>query len=915
MRNLPERAPAERQSSPRTPEGPTRAVQGHELDGLGNRALLSLMRSGRLQRKARVSRPDDPHEHEADRAAEAVMSGRKAERPASGVEPADVARMATEDEARATAPGVGSKPRQDGPNPTVAEGSQVVGDLQGGIGLDGRTRALMESRFSESFDGVRIHADHRAGEAAESLRSRAFTVGESIVFAEGEYAPETTEGRRLLAHELAHVVQQRRAVGGVAAESQAERDAHEAANEVVRGGAPDVRERANPGTVQKQERPPDEIAMLEELKGLDKEAESATLSAEAEARRQELRAELARRDEERHQSRTLDLPIGPPAPDPVGPQPAPTPDDKHPHVFRVSVTDNELTATLNGNRVAGGWVADGSGVAFEENYSDDPLFYYVTLWIDGNHGVTHDEPGAVIEFRKVAEKSNFLIRQTSRSLGEHPIPPSTPPPPSTPRPSTPPPPKKVPKKKPPSVVVPPSSPTDDPLAPFLESDEEPPQAYFTPKVLKLREHMARGDSDVEDLATELSIPELRSLDFDERLRLIRQIADNWIVGDEKERTLNDLIDTTAEPDAARLLEQLRADDSALLRRLESVIDGEEYVQFHEALRRLYLRSMTPDQLLTRATEARGKAMIWADPGLINFFKDGGKVVYKITKNSDGTLHVRRWVSTPIPMGNMELPPLDLDLFELVAVYFKSGEDMLGGSKGSMVYMPADNLLMLENKAFKQDLELAANVGMVIGGGAGIVQATGRLALALAIAEVTVGAANITIDSYKSELEKTPEGAAFLRSWEVVNLLFAAYSVGKAIKSAPRAIRELRDAYQAFRAARVAMDPAEAARVEQEMARVLKQMDEVEKGLAEEAHGDINEPPSRPGPGDIGEGPGYDDVGPWSSRSRRLARPSSHGTSTRALPGARRSGNGSAPDRPPGGPPRSSACVCCRTKPT
>lgn len=76
--------------------------------------------------------------------------------------------------------------------------------------LDPDTRAFMELRFGEEFRRVRIHADSRAAKSADAWRARAYTIGEHIVFAAGEFAPRTGMGRALLAHELAHVVQQRR---------------------------------------------------------------------------------------------------------------------------------------------------------------------------------------------------------------------------------------------------------------------------------------------------------------------------------------------------------------------------------------------------------------------------------------------------------------------------------------------------------------------------------------------------------------------------------------------------------------------------------------------------------------------------------------------------------------------------------
>lgn len=82
-------------------------------------------------------------------------------------------------------------------------------------GLEGRgsplpqaTRAFFEPRFGVDFKHVRVHTDSRAAEAANSIQAKAFTVGKNIAFGIGRYAPHSHSGRQLLAHELAHVVQQ-----------------------------------------------------------------------------------------------------------------------------------------------------------------------------------------------------------------------------------------------------------------------------------------------------------------------------------------------------------------------------------------------------------------------------------------------------------------------------------------------------------------------------------------------------------------------------------------------------------------------------------------------------------------------------------------------------------------------------------
>lgn len=74
--------------------------------------------------------------------------------------------------------------------------------------LDPRTRGYMESRFGVDFGNVRVHTDDRAAQSARQINARAYTVGSDIVFSAGKYAPETSSGRKLLAHELTHVVQQ-----------------------------------------------------------------------------------------------------------------------------------------------------------------------------------------------------------------------------------------------------------------------------------------------------------------------------------------------------------------------------------------------------------------------------------------------------------------------------------------------------------------------------------------------------------------------------------------------------------------------------------------------------------------------------------------------------------------------------------
>ncbi len=100
--------------------------------------------------------------------------------------------------------------------------------------LGSATRAAMSASFNHDFSGVRTFGDRDAGRVAESLGAAAFASGRDIVFAPGRQDPHSAGGRELLAHELAHVVQQAggqggRATGGEALEAEADRAASLAA--------------------------------------------------------------------------------------------------------------------------------------------------------------------------------------------------------------------------------------------------------------------------------------------------------------------------------------------------------------------------------------------------------------------------------------------------------------------------------------------------------------------------------------------------------------------------------------------------------------------------------------------------------------------------------------------------------------
>ena len=166
----------------------------------------------------------------------------------------------------------------------------VVGS-GGGSPLDRDTRSFMESRLGADFSDVRVHNDSKATESARSVQAHAYTVGNDVVFQSDKYAPESDSGKRMLAHELTHVVQQRSgpvdgtpAAGGIqvshpsdrfeqAAESSADRamSAATPSSESHAAAAPAV-QRADAGAPEEEmEETAQTYAIQREAEGDDKE--------------------------------------------------------------------------------------------------------------------------------------------------------------------------------------------------------------------------------------------------------------------------------------------------------------------------------------------------------------------------------------------------------------------------------------------------------------------------------------------------------------------------------------------------------------------------------------------------------------------------------------------------------------------
>jgi hypothetical protein len=220
-------------------------VQSKLLAGSSGKQLVS--QPPLIQAKLTIGSPNDRYEQEADRVADAVMRmpepsvQRQAEeeedeeiqaKPLAGEITPRVQRQVEPEEEEEELIQTKALSEQITPlvqrqeedeeeeeiqtKPLPSQTSEVVSDVEtsinsirgGGQPLPGSTRVFFEPRFGQDFSQVRVHTGAQEAESARAVNARAYTVGRDVVFGAGQYAPETTAGQRLLAHELTHVVQQ-----------------------------------------------------------------------------------------------------------------------------------------------------------------------------------------------------------------------------------------------------------------------------------------------------------------------------------------------------------------------------------------------------------------------------------------------------------------------------------------------------------------------------------------------------------------------------------------------------------------------------------------------------------------------------------------------------------------------------------
>jgi hypothetical protein len=185
-------------------------------------AVRQILDRPRLQAKLRVSDPKDVHEQEADRLADDVMrmpdetiqrQPLEEEEEMLQAKPVDqqtdcseLQRQVEEEEEEALL-----QARRDGgdtANVTPKLEQAILSRRGSGRPLSDKSRTFFEPRMGADLGNVKIHSDSQAADLARAIHARAFTVGSDIYFGAGRFSPESIEGKKLLAHELTHTIQQ-----------------------------------------------------------------------------------------------------------------------------------------------------------------------------------------------------------------------------------------------------------------------------------------------------------------------------------------------------------------------------------------------------------------------------------------------------------------------------------------------------------------------------------------------------------------------------------------------------------------------------------------------------------------------------------------------------------------------------------
>lgn len=181
------------------PESPKSSFQTHSFSQLSIHPNSSYI----IQPKLKMGASGDRYEQEADRIAEQVITT-----PKAGIQRICSSCGKKEDEEKIQTKSIGQ-------SPTVADSdfTSKINQTKGrGKPLDAHTLSFMEARFGTDFSHIKLHTDNGSAEMNRQINARAFTIGQDIYFNQGQCEVHSLEGKKFLAHELTHTLQQSKSI-------------------------------------------------------------------------------------------------------------------------------------------------------------------------------------------------------------------------------------------------------------------------------------------------------------------------------------------------------------------------------------------------------------------------------------------------------------------------------------------------------------------------------------------------------------------------------------------------------------------------------------------------------------------------------------------------------------------------------
>lgn len=336
-------------------------------------------------------------------------------------------------------------------------------------------------------------------------------------------------------------------------------------------------------------------------------------------------------------------------------------------------------------------------------------------------------------------------------------------------------------------------------------------------------HLLAGKWDTDTLAGGMSNKQMGRLQLYIRVALIREIATGVKVGDDDEETIIRLIKATPTGDIEGLFNAFKKDNSKLLQKLESAIDGDRYTEYHQVIYHLFTPYFYHNKTSLQAYDALSNAPVFEY--YKNSFWRGVTFkprTYFYDAEINGTKIDFKFWSLRGPFGSSA--SFSYDLFKPINIHFIEANEALGVPAGQMITVPAYSIMTIRNEEIKAETRLAIDVALTFSGAGAVISATSKLGKIWAVVETTMGVADIAINEMRSQIAETPEGRAFLRAWDITMTVMTVYTIGKAVIEIPKMFKNLKSQYEAYKK----VSTSSKSKVEKEVDKVLDEAEEASK---------------------------------------------------------------------------------------